>query len=116
MEVICEWSLGRRGEAAYVADVVGHVGMDLQVGEGGGGEAAFLALVRGNPDLFILGTPRAVLDVIHKDFTLWGGEVTLAAFVDSHRVHFRHHRFSLDWDTAGNCRGTFTELGIYIDV
>ena len=38
-------SLGRGCEAANVADVVGHVGVDLEVGEGGRGEPAFLALV-----------------------------------------------------------------------
>ena len=40
-----EGSLGRGGEAANVADVVGHVGVDPEVGEGGRGEPAFLALV-----------------------------------------------------------------------
>ena len=40
-----EGFLGRGCEAADVADVVGHVGVDLEVGECGGGEPAFLALV-----------------------------------------------------------------------
>ena len=86
-DVLHEVILGRRGEAANVANVVGHVGMDLQVGEVGGGVIALFPFSHFPMALLAFELsckiPRASLDVTGKYSMLWRGKVTLATFVNS---------------------------------